>query len=255
MGELLHRLPLLLPHHLTAPPASSSTVPMRPFFPYYGSTWNRARYLPAPRYPLVREPFAGGAGYSLFYDCPRVELTEKDPVVAGLWAYLLRVQAPEIMALPEMPEVGDSTDNYRLPQEAKWLIGFWLNRGSASPKKSRTAYSARTDRAQLNWGLRAKERIAAQLGRLAGWTVREGAYDGGARGESTWLVDPPYTVKGRFYRESFSDYPTLAQWCQSREGQVIVLEGEGADWLPFRPLGEFKTSLGKSEEKVWVSEG
>ena len=133
---------------------------MRPFFPYYGSTWNRARYLPSPALPLVRERFAGGAGYSLFYDCPRVELTDKDPLIAGLWTYLMRATPAEIMALPDMPEVGDSVDNYAIPQEARWLIGFWLNRGSAQPKKSRTAYSARSDKAQLNWGPRAKERNA-----------------------------------------------------------------------------------------------
>lgn len=227
----------------------------RPFFPYYGSTYNRARYLPAPAHALVRERFAGGAGYSLFYDCPRVELTDKDPIIAGLWAYLMKATPAEILALPELLEVGDSVDNYSLPQEAKWLIGFWLNRGSATPKKTRTAYSARTDKAQLNWGLRAKERIASQLPLLSGWTVREGTYDEGARDECTWLIDPPYIDKGKFYRMKFSDHEGLGAWCRDLPGQVIVLEGAGADWLPFQSLGDFKTSLGKSEEKVWLSGG
>lgn len=218
---------------------------MRPFFPYYGSTWNRARYLPAPVHPIVRERFAGGAGYSLFYACPRVELTDKDPVIVGLWSWLIRATAAEIMALPELPEVGDSVDNYAIPQEAKWLIGFWLNRGSAQPKKSRTAYS--------NWGLKAKERIAAQLPILAGWSVREGGYEEGPTDECTWLIDPPYEDKGRYYRMKFDGHTSLGKWCKALPGQVIVLEGAGADWLPFRSLGYFKTSLGKSEEKVWVS--
>lgn len=56
---------------------------MRPFFPYYGSMWNRARYYPAPQHDIVKEPFAGGAGYSLFYDCRRadvlLELANGDP--------------------------------------------------------------------------------------------------------------------------------------------------------------------------------
>lgn len=227
---------------------------MRPFFPYYGSTWNRARYLPAPRYPLVHECFAGSAGYSLFYNCANVELIDKDPLIAGLWAYLMRVRSAEIMALPELPEVGDSVDNYNIPQEAKWLIGFWLNRGSAQPKKSRTAYSARTDKAQLNWGIKAKERIANQLPILSGWSISEGCYDSGLLDECTWLIDPPYVDKGKFYREKFSDYSTLSSWCRKLPGQAIVLEGQGADWLPFTSLGEFKTSLGKSEEKIWLSD-
>lgn len=228
---------------------------MRPFFPYYGSTYNRARYLPRPQFPLVRERFAGSAGYSLFYDAPRAELTDKDPLIAGLWRYLLRATPVEIMSLPDMPEVGDSVDNYSLPQEAKWLIGFWLNRGSATPKKSRTAYSARSDRGQLNWGPKAKERIASQLRFIEGWSVCEGSYDEGATDECTWLIDPPYVEKGKFYRTKFTDHLGLGRWCRTLSGQVIVLEGAGADWLPFRSLGEFKTSLGKSEEKVWLSGG
>jgi hypothetical protein len=226
---------------------------MRPFFPYFGSTWNRARYLPPPRFPLVRERFAGGAGYSLFYDCPQVELVDKDPLIAGLWSYLMRVSAAEIMALPDMPEAGDHVDNYCLPQEAKWLIGFWLNRGSAAPKKTRTAYSTRTDKLQLNWSPKAKERIASQLPILAGWSVVNASYEEGPTSECTWLIDPPYVDKGRFYREKFTDHAALATWCRALPGQAIVLEGAGADWLPFRSLGEFKTSLGKSEEQVWLS--
>src|SRR5216683_1500274 len=140
-------------------------------FPYYGSKWNIARHYPSPTTDLVIEPFAGGAGYASFYDAKQVLLIDKDPIIAGLWSYLIKASIAEITALPEMPEVGDSVDNYQIPQEAKWLIGFWLNRGSASPKKSRTAYSARTDRAQLNWGAKAKERIAGQLHLIGGWRV------------------------------------------------------------------------------------
>ena len=227
---------------------------MRPFFPYYGSTWNRARYLPPPKFPLVRERFCGGSGYSVFYDCPRVELGDKDPIIAGLWTYLMRVTPAEIMALPELPEVGDSVDNYTIPQEAKWLIGFWLNRGSAQPKKARTAYSARTDKAQLNWGLNAKKRIAAQLPLLAGWSVIEGDYLDGPTDKCTWLIDPPYVVKGKFYRQKFTAHAALGDWCRTLHGQAIVLEGAGAEWLPFEALGHFKTSLGKAEEKVWLYE-
>jgi hypothetical protein len=158
------------------------------------------------------------------------------------------------MALPELPEVGDSVDNYALPQEAKWLIGFWLNRGSAQPKKSRTAYSARTDRAQLNWGPRAKARIATQLDEIAGWSVREGSYETAPDVEATWFVDPPYGDKGKFYRVGFNDFPALGRWCRERTGTVIACEGPGADWLPFEPLGSFKSSLGRATEYVFVRE-
>lgn len=225
---------------------------MRPFFPYYGSKWNIARYYPHPQRPYVIEPFAGSAGYALFYDCPRVLLCDADPIISGLWSYLIHVTPAEILSLPLLPEVGDSVDNYNIPQEAKWLIGFWLNRGSATPKKSRTAYSARTDKAQLNWGQRAKERIALQLNGIRGWTVREGSYAKVPSLTGTWFIDPPYGDKGKFYRVPFQPTEEFGQWCLARQGHLIVCEGSGATWLPFIPLGDFKSSKGRAEEMIYT---
>lgn len=227
---------------------------MRPFFPYYGSMWNRARYFPAPQHDVVKEPFAGSASYSLFYDCRRVDLFDLDPIICGVWHYLLNVDPTEILALPELPEVGDSVDNYDLPQEVKWLIGFWLNRGSATPKKSRTAYGARTDRAQLTWSRAAKERIIGQLPIIEeGWTITEGSYAEAGDDEATWLIDPPYVDKGRYYRFPMTDYTPLAAFVRARRGLVMVCEQEGADWLPFRPLGSFKSTTGRSSEVIYTA--
>ena len=230
---------------------------MRPFFPYYGSKWNTARYYPPPTFTHVIEPFAGSAGYSLFYDVPKVTLFDKDPIIVGVWEYLIRVSTSEVLALPELPEIGDSVDNYTLPQEAKWLIGFWLNRGSAQPKKSRTAYSARTDKAQLNWGARAKDRIASQLPLIQdnyNWRVAQKSFEEAPCLRATWFVDPPYGEKGTHYRFSGAglNYATLGQWVRERVGQTIVCENVGADWLPFEPLGSFKSTRGRSAEAMYV---
>jgi hypothetical protein len=64
---------------------------MRPMFPYYGSKWNIARHYPPPGEGLVVEPFAGGAGYASFYGARRALLIDKDPIIAGLWRYLIGV--------------------------------------------------------------------------------------------------------------------------------------------------------------------
>lgn len=216
--------------------------------------WNRARYFPAPHQDLVVEPFAGSAGYSLFYDCRRVNLYDIDPIICGVWDYLLNVEPEEIFSLPNMPEVGDNVDNYRLPQEAKWLIGFWLNRGSSQPKKSRTAFGTRHDRAQLLWGPAAKQRIVAQLPIIEeGWTITEGSYDRASDEEATWLIDPPYRDKGRYYRHSFDAFENLATWSRRRRGLVMVCEQAGADWLPFEPLGSFKSTKGRTNEVAYIA--
>lgn len=228
---------------------------MRPFFPFYGSKWNAARYYPPPAHGRVIEPFAGSAGYATFYGATSVTLIDRDPIIAGVWSFLMRASAREILALPEITEAGDSVDNYALHQEARWLIGFWLNRGSAQPKRTRTAYSARLDRSQLNWGARAKARIAAQLDRLSGWSVICGNYDAAPDHTATWFVDPPYQDKGRFYRVPFADHGALGQWCRSRSGLLIACEGPGATWLPFQPMGSFKSSGGRAEESVFIAGG
>jgi hypothetical protein len=226
--------------------------PIKPLFPYYGSKWNIARHYPEPDRGSVVEPFAGAAGYACFYGVSQAVLVDRDPIIAGLWRYLIDASSSDIMALPEMPEVGDSVDHYAICQEAKWLIGFWLNRGSATPKKSRTAYSARSDRGQLNWGPRAKERIASQLDRIADWRVIEGSYEAAPNVAATWFVDPPYGDKGRFYRVPFHDFDGLGRWCRSRSGLLIACEGEGASWLPFQPLGSFKSTKGRATEMAYV---
>jgi site-specific DNA-adenine methylase len=226
---------------------------IRPLFPYYGSKWNIARYYPAPLYSEVVEPFAGSAGYSLFYGVSRAWLVDADPIIANLWAYLIKVSEAEIMALPELPNAGDNVNNYALPQEAKWLIGFWINRGSPKPKNIRTAYSTRTDKAQLTWGPKAKERIASSLHRIRDWRVKQDDFCNLDNVAATWFIDPPYQDKGKHYNVKFCRFGELGTWALNRTGQVIVCEGNGASWLPFKPLGSFKTSTGRADELVYLS--
>lgn len=229
---------------------------MRPLFPYYGSKWRDAKRYPAPRgLRSVVEPFAGSAGYSCWYEPASVLLIDSDPIIVGVWDYLIRTTPSEILALPDLM-LGQSTDELALPQEAKWLIGFWVNRGSATPKKTQTAYSRGTNGHQLVWSDRARVRIAAEMHRVKHWQVKQGDYTSAPDDMlATWFIDAPYVDKGKYYRHHKVDYKALADWALNRSGQSIVCEQAGADWLPFQPLASIKSSRGRSEEVVYIVEG
>lgn len=224
---------------------------MRPLFPYYGSKWRDARRYPPPLDGRVVEPFAGSAGYATYYAPSSVTLVDADPIIVGVWRYLIAASPRDILALPDL-EVGQSVDTLNVSEEARWLIGFWLNRGSAQPKKTKTAYSARTERAQLVWSERARERIARDIEGIRDWRIIHGSYEQVPVRSATYFVDPPYRVKGRHYRYSVVDYTSLGAWCQ-RIPDVIVCEQAGATWLPFAPLATVKSTRGTSAEVVWAT--
>lgn len=228
---------------------------IKPLFPYYGSKWRDAKRYPAPT-RLVIEPFAGSAGYSLWWEPEHVALLDIDPIIVGVWEFLIGASEREVRALPDL-QAGQSVDDFDLPQEAKWLIGFWLNRGSAQPKKTQTAFSSRTERQQLVWSERARERIASQMHKVRHWTVAQAEYWQHEHfwrdAEVTRFIDPPYVDKGRYYRFHTVDYAALGEWASTLPGNVIVCEQAGADWLPFEPLAEIKSTRGTSSEVVWTN--
>jgi hypothetical protein len=224
---------------------------IKPLFPFYGSKWRDAKRYPAPG-SLVIEPFAGSAGYSLWHEPERVILYDVDPCVVGVWRYLIGADPERVYALPDL-DLGQSTDELDVTQAERWLIGFWLNRGSATPKKTQTAYSRRTDRAQLVWSERARERIASSVHRIRHWQVSLGQYDWVPRDpRATFFVDPPYLLRGKHYRCHRVDHAAIGQWAMRLPGTVIVCEQAGANWLPFRYLATIKSTKARSVEVVWT---
>lgn len=208
---------------------------MRPFFTYYGGKWRAAPKYPQPRHGTIIEPFAGSAGYSVRYADHDVTLVDRNPVITGLWRYLIRVSASEIRQLPSVVEC---VDDLHVCQEAKWLIGFWLTAANVRPVKTPNAWMRGKTNPGSFWGDTVKARIASQVGRIRHWKVVEGSFESVPNVVGTWFVDPPYTVSGAGYTHGSKslDYVTLGKWAQARRGRVIVCEQEGAQWLPFKPF-------------------
>lgn len=229
---------------------------LRPFFGYYGSKWILAPHYPAPKHRRVVEPFAGSACYSLLHWRREVTLVDAYPVVAGVWRYLIKVSAEEILRLPDL-RAGQVVDELQhLPQEARWLIGFWLRKAQARPGQTPSAWM-RADRWRGFWGPGARARIAQQLAAIRHWRVIEGDYREASQGEATYFVDPPYVVGGGSYAARPGSYELLGAWCRELLGQVIVCEAEGATWLPFAPLRSVRSvasqgKVGRSAEAIWT---
>ena len=231
---------------------------LKPFLSYYGSKWRAAPHYPDPVYPHIVEPFAGAAGYSLRFPHLAVTLIEKDPMVFGVWDCLLNVKPAEILALPNIGN-DQTVNDFDLPQEARWLIGFWLNKGVASPCLRPSKWMRAGSHLNSFWGPAIRLRIASQLEFIQHWKIVHGSYEDAPDIEATWFIDPPYQIAGSHYRQSSKhiDYPALGKWCQSRKGHVVVCENEGATWLPFRSFMSIRASNKPdgakwSEEVIWT---
>lgn len=229
---------------------------LAPFFTFYGGKNRAARHYPSPEYEMVAEPFAGSAGYSMNYPDLQVVLSDIDPVISGTWQYLVSVTPDEIISLPDI-EIGQDVRDLSVSQGAEWLIGWWLNKGSDRPGRTPSAWMKEYPR--QFWGPAIRDRIAGQLHYIRHWTVLTRPYWEAPDVEATWFVDPPYIQAGHHYRHGSRqmDYAALAEWCKTRQGQVMVCEADEADWLPFRPLVKMKGTEGSHKvnrarmEVIW----
>jgi hypothetical protein len=227
-----------------------------PFFCYYGGKWRAAPHYPAPQYQTVIEPFAGAAGYATRYHSRSIVLADANPLITNLWRYLIKVSAQEVRALPLVVE---HVDDLAVCQEAKHLIGFWLNKAtSGSPRKRPASWMRSGVRPNSYWGEAVRDRIASQVDFIRHWRVVDGDYSNTPAIEGTWFVDPPYAnAAGAMYLHKVTDYERLAEWCRARRGQLIVCENSGATWLPFADMGSFKSNpgsrgKGKSREAIYA---
>ena len=236
---------------------------MRPFFSYYGSKWlavDRGLY-PSPQYRTLVEPFAGSACYALHFHWLDVRLYDLDPVICGIWDYLIHASSSEIMALPLLEPGQRIDDAGPLVQEAKWLLGFNCKKASTQPKRSMTRWKGMRPTDCGVWGAPFRWRIASQVDSIRHWKVENCSYSDIPDLEATWFIDPPYKEKGRYYVHGSSgiDYSHLGEWCASRKGEAVVCEQSGADWMPFRFAGEVFSSQfdssgrEKSSEVVWTT--
>lgn len=221
---------------------------MKLFFTYYGGKYRIALHYPPPQHDTIIEPFAGSAGYAVRYPNRKVQLVDKNPRIVGVWKYLIKVKEREVLSLPE---IFDDVRNIDVCEEAKWLIGFWCNKGSCEPRNKPSTWMKSGIRPNSQWGPAIKQRIASQLKEIRHWRASLGCFTEIENKRATWFVDPPYSsAAGRLYTYSDVDYALLAKWCRERKGQSIVCEMEGATWLPFKDFRVAKGLEGPKGKKI-----
>lgn len=231
--------------------------PLKPFFTYFGGKYRLGPKYPAPEYGTVIEPFAGSAGYSLRHWDRDVILYDLDSRVVQLWEFLISASPRDIRNLPLYdPYVWSSTDDLVwLSNGERLLIEGWLRRGGFN--KSPAGWMRTGKYPTHFWGESARERVASQVEKIKHWKVVESSYIDTPNVPATWFVDPPYQVAGKGtykFGSSGIDFSHLGNWCKSRQGQTIVCENDGADWLPFRPFAASQALNGWSREAVWISD-
>lgn len=204
-------------------------------FPFFGRKKRLAPLYPEPCYLTIIEPFAGSAAYSTLHFDREVILIEKDERLAAIWRYLINVDAGRIYDLPTFKQGDDIRDAAGLTDVERYLIGFYINQPSVTPKH--IVQGPKKNR----WNDNAKTSLANFVTRIRHWSIIQGDYSLAPDVEATWFIDPPYSVYGgQFYTcgSGQLDYDSLGDWCLNRSGQIVVCEGEGADWLPFSYLAD-----------------
>ena len=224
-------------------------------FSYYGSKSKIAKLYPEPKYRLIIEPFAGAANYSLLHAPGRdVVLCEKSEDVFLCWKWLQKATEDDILSLP-IPASKEPIPQLE-PRGKSVFLAFTMNQGTAKPRKSAggmqgCSFKSVTKRLQ---------KAADRLSIVRDWDIRLGSYEMLPDVEATWYIDPPY-IREKWNEYKFGpktiDYESLARWCKSRKGQVIVAENDSATWLPFRPLvtcaGQRSTSTLRNEG-IWTND-
>ena len=232
---------------------------MRKPFSYLGGKYMHARKYGPPRRDVVCEPFAGGAGYSCYWDAPIVHLFDRNEIICAAWDWLINssdddvrnVKIPksdeEYMEMPlglrtvfllSISFAKTSIPNHLPPQYHNWLKG------------EGHAFIRRVYEYEL-WNSGAKQQSIIDAKRIiCNWTVRNDSYESipeELMETAHFHVDPPYFVKGKSYTHSDIDYAHLGEWCRQLRC-ADVCEGEEADWLDFSELYRVQSANAKDDD-------
>jgi 16S rRNA G966 N2-methylase RsmD len=171
---------------------------------YLGRKTRFIDHYPAPRHPLIIEPFAGSASFSVHHREREVLLLDVDNDVQAFWTWVLD---------------GCPSDDLRAQSVLR-----------KSCQKNSSQWTSFASSTQLVRRKRQVERLAEYI--AGRWRFIAGDYRRAPDVEATWFIDPPYQRSADQYRADALDYAELWRWCSARKGQVILCEAADNDWIP-----------------------
>jgi hypothetical protein len=215
---------------------------------YYGSKSKLVNLYPEPIQDKIIEPFAGSARYSLKYWDKDVLLIDKYEPIIKMWHWLQQATEKDLDNLP-VPKKGESLFDFNLSEGEHLFLSFIVSEGVASPRNIVTKRAS----SRVNHKIQTTKDI---LHKIKHWDIRLGDYNDIINEKATWFIDPPYFKGGEHYPKGskYIDYKELANWCKSRQGQVIVCENDNANWLPFTNLKEHWGGIKRSVEVMYYQE-
>jgi site-specific DNA-adenine methylase len=215
-------------------------------FSYFGSKSKLVELYPKPQYDKIIEPFAGSARYSLKYFDKDVTIIDIYDKIINLWKYLQQASEKDILTLPNIGNKVKLDTIHDITDEERSLIYFCSARGNG--------YVGSVSGNFNNWK-KDKQKIASNLYKIRHWKIIQGNYKEIENIKATWFIDPPYQyVTRRNYKHSNIDYIHLAEYCKTRNGQVIVCENNKANWLPFERLSKLNGMVKQTIETIWIKE-
>lgn len=222
---------------------------------YYGGKSKIAHLYPAPQHNLVVEPFAGSAAYAWHHrrdvdgNLREVWLNDLDPRTFSIWKFLTDPAASDIVELyvPDTVEKGQKVSDF-IPAELPGLQEICRAEANQGTQGAKGVHDQITSMGAKCW--KVKRKLLEVIPEVAHWKVTNEDYRNLANIRGTWFVDPPYNNNaGNRYRTGGIDYEHLGWWCLNRKGQVIVCEGEEADWLPFQPFDHPRVQIRSRYQK------
>jgi len=220
-------------------------------FSYYGAKTKIVHLYPPPKFGRVIEPFAGSARYALRYFEKEVLLVDKFDRLIEVWLWLQKASKADILGLPDQPANLDTIT--WLSQAERDFCGFQWSPANQWPCNK--VGSFRNKDAQYWRAI--KKRISESLFKIRHWEIKCGDYTECPQVEATWFIDPPYQEGGKKYKWGSQriDFVALRQWIENRQGQRIVCESIGADWIDFQPLARVQGAKNTNyTEAIWTGD-